>query len=541
VRDAWQAADRRQFFVDELRIQAWKVPGDRESVALLGARLAEVQRYDEADYYLGRAEAQGLHDERLTRVRAASLVALGRREAAKALLDAPGAPPTVRRAAERLQALPGKATPLEQAAAICPEGPAALTAQFARGSWLNGVSDWLAGRNPEQSGFGYRERLARENPADPTALTLFADGLRRNGFLRDAETTAQKATQLAPDSAAAYLVLGDVLLEGASYANASNQYRKALNLASGLTDALVGLGRAAMLVQANDMALDRLGAVVRTDPGKIEAWIALGRAYFRQGMRYDKSLEAYANAQKLAPDRTDFYPYYADSMVAAGRFDDAEKTLRRRLDAVPRDAMALYALAGLLINQQRTTERAAEAELLLRRSLEIEPDVPAAQVRLAGLLLEKEGPEVAAEAGSLLADALEATPWDSVGLRLAAQAYRRIGKPEKARQVQQMAALIAQKLDRIRVLEERELKHPTEMPIHTELARLYAEVGKASKAQRQQEVIYLLKNDPEKAAQGLRRLLDATAQNRPSATREPAPTGSPTPDQRGVAPGDTSR
>lgn len=505
----------RESYLDELERYTLKSPKDGQALALLGARLAEINRFTEAAEVLSLAIQTGMRDELLWRTWAACLTASGQRPAARAVLEEAqkgGAsnPASVAEALKRAEALPKGATDLDIAKALCPQGPGELTQRYAQGSYLNSYSDGKARRDRAHSGFSYRERLARANPDSLEAQLLWAEALRRNGRYQDAERAAQKALALAPDSLEAQLASADVLLAGGAAVKAALQYKKILAKNPDNLPAMIGLGRAATEKKLHRLALENLEKAVKQAPSNIEIWIALGKAYFYQGLRYDLSLAAYQKAAQLDPERTDFLTPMADAYRANYKPAESEALLRRRLAAVPRDAQAHYMLGYHLTTQQSTPARVAEAEKHLRLSLQLEPDALTAKQALAQILLDKNDAKQAADAGILLTEVLEAKPRDISALRLMAQAYRKIGKPEKAKEVQAIATEISRVEDEIRRLVEQELAHPADSAIHQKLSQLYRQTGEMEKARQQDGMIQMLKTHPEQAARGLQALMDAT-------------------------------
>lgn len=505
----------RESYLDELERYTLKAPKDGQALALQGARLAEVNRFAEAAEALSLAIQTGMRDELLWRTWAACLTASGQRSAARAVLEEAqkgGASDTasVAEALKRAEALPKGATDIDIAKALCPQGPGEVTQRYSQGSYLNSYSDGKARRDRAHSGFSYRERLARANPDSLEAQLLWADALRRNGRYQDAEQAAQKALALAPDSLEAQLVSADVLLAGGAAVKAALQYKKILAKNPDSLPAMIGLGRAATEKKLHRLALENLEKAVKLAPDNIEVWIALGKTYFYQGLRYDLSLAAYQKAAQLDPERTDFFTPMADAYRANYKPAESEALLRRRLAAVPRDAQAHYMLGYHLTTQQSTPARVAEAEKHLRLSLQLEPDALAARQALAQILLDKNDAKQAADAGILLTEVLEAKPRDISALRLMAQAYRKIGKPEKAKDVQAIATEISRVEDEIRRLVEQELAHPADSAIHQKLSQLYRQTGELEKARQQDGMIQMLKTHPEQAARGLQALMDAT-------------------------------
>ena len=222
-----------------------------------------------------------------------------------------------------------------------------------------------------RSGFLFRERLAAAKPEDAEAQRLWAVALRRNGRLREAEQVALKAVQLAPKSLESRLAYADVLLAGGAAVKAAREYQKLLAEKPDWLPAIIGLGRAATEKKLPRLAVENLEKASKRAPDDIEVWIALGRAYFYQGLRFDLSLQAFQRASKLAPERTDFFTPMSDSYRATYKFAEAEALLRKRLTDAPRDAQAQYMLAYLMTTQQatpRSARRGGEASEGLARA-----------------------------------------------------------------------------------------------------------------------------------------------------------------------------
>ena len=512
---ASRATALRDAYLDELIQKTSKTSLDGAAQALLGGRLAQIDRFDEAAARLERAVQDGERDSLIWRSWAACLVAADRRDEALAVLaqaQKGGARDTadIDATLKRTEKLPQGADAFLVARTICPEGPAAVALAYSRGSYLNGFYDARASRNLPHSGFAFRETLARRKPEDAEAQTLWAEALRRNGRLREAEQAALKAVQLDPKSLDARLAYADVLLAGGASVKAAREYQKLLAEKPDWLPAQIGLGRAATEKKLPRLALENLEKASRRAPDDIEVWIALGKAYFYQGLRYDLSLAAYRKAAALAPERTDFFTPMSDALRANYKFPEAEAMLRKRLADVPRDAQAQYMLAYLLTTQQATPARAAEAEKRLRTSLALEPDVPSVQQALAQLLLDKPDASSAAQAGVLLVSILQARPREIGAMRLLAQAYRKIGKPEKATEVLATAAEVAKIDNEVRRLVEQELIKPADTGIHQRLSTLYKVTGESEKAMQEDAMLQMLKTNPERAARGLKALMDAT-------------------------------
>ncbi len=59
--------------------------------------------------------------------------------------------------------------------------------------------------------------------------------------------------------------------------------------------------------------IERLAERLKANPGDLQGWMLLGRSY-QQTEQYDKAVEAYAQASKLAPDNLDIKAFYAKAL-----------------------------------------------------------------------------------------------------------------------------------------------------------------------------------------------------------------------------------
>ena len=84
---AHHATQLREAYIDDLQTIVRHSPTEGPALALLGARLAETDRFSEAAEVLAHAIQAGQRDELLWRTWAACLTASGQRPAARAVLE----------------------------------------------------------------------------------------------------------------------------------------------------------------------------------------------------------------------------------------------------------------------------------------------------------------------------------------------------------------------------------------------------------------------------------------------------------------------
>ena len=540
LRHAGRENLRREAYLPELESRAKSDPSDGRTLALLAGRLAEAKEYPAAARMAEQAAGAGIQEPALYLTWASCFAAAGDNARARGVLQLaissgrcqPSGP--ARDALRRLEDLLLTAerggqppSPEAVAAAISPQGTRPLIALYTAGSFLNPFYARRQESDPEHSGFTFRQQAATQLPDDPLTQARWVDALCKNRRLPEAESWGRQLVQRFPDSPEVHLAYGDVLFLGRIYAKAGLQYKAALSLRPDWLPAVKGLGAVGVEKTLYRLAIDNYEKAVKLAPNDADAWIGLGRAHLQQAFRMDRALEAFRTAARLAPERTDFYPYFADALTFNYHADEAEAILRRRLAVAPEDARSHYLLAALLLNGKADAARIVEAENHLRLSLKLEPNAPVVKVRLAQSLLDHGDADSASDAGILLVEALEADPRDVVALRLLAQAYQRIGKPEKAKEVRAQAENLALYAAEVGKWEDQERNRPDDIAIHQTLMQLYSQNGEPEKAKRQEEMIYMLQHYPDAAKRGLSVLMDAatktTQSNQPVKAAPPTP------------------
>ena len=130
----------------------------------------------------------------------------------------------------------------------------------------------------------------------------------------DAEALLRRATQQAADFAAAWLTLGDLLMEIKQFMDAIAAFDK----------------------------------VTKLDPKSAEAWSGLGNAYGR-AMYPEKAVKAYERAIEISGDVPSTLSSYAWELKTIGDQDAALTAYRRAIKAKPRFGPAYWSMANLKI------------------------------------------------------------------------------------------------------------------------------------------------------------------------------------------------
>jgi tetratricopeptide (TPR) repeat protein len=507
--NAWQQTQRREAFLPQLETMARRSP-DGPLLALLGGRLAEAHEPTAADT-LRRAVVAGEGTALVWQALAATTAAAGDRPRALADLKlgrkARGTAPALDDALARAEALGPAPDPAALAQAIAPEGPAPLVDAYTRGSLLNGLARWWGRRSPEGSGFATRQEWARQAPDDAQAQRLWGLALRQNRRLPEAGMALARAVALAPRSPAAHLALADALEQGSLREKAGLEYIACLKLHRDWLPALLGLGQNA-LKDHLDHAVPAYRRATQIAPKSADAWIGLGHAYFQNASTYSKALAAFQEAARLAPDRTDFFDSYAEALRETSRVAGAEALLRRRLRTAPDDAQCHYLLGTVLLDQASSPAGEAAAEAETREALRLSPRQPLAEGQLARLLLQRgEAPA----AVLLLQDALAFKPYDVNTLNVLTRAAQQAGDIKTAEAVSARSQSVFRNQQRLRVLEAQEHKDLMNQQIHQQMAQLYKDTGQPERARQEQELMRLLRTDPQQVARE-RRFLRSSLQ-----------------------------
>jgi len=146
-------------------------------------------------------------------------------------------------------------------------------------------------------------------------------------------------------------------------------------LASGGPTAEERLARARLAEREGryDEAISIYQELLLHDPGDIRARLALGALYVERGDA-TLALEQYEAAKAAAPDDPDTICGMADALAGMGRYEKAERELRRGLRLHP-DHAGMHELLGLQYFRRGLYQ---QAESELRRALDLDPSLAAA-------------------------------------------------------------------------------------------------------------------------------------------------------------------
>jgi len=215
----------------------------------------------------------------------------------------------------------------------------------------------------------------------------------------------RQAAALIPKDVEPHLSAGFLLQNQNHFADAEQEYRKALAIDSTSGDALAGLANIYMRGQRFADAQEVLRQLVGLRPEDPAAHMQLGRVLAAAGKNEEAVLEL-QTAAKLVPGDPALQQDLADLYAETGKYPDAEAAYRQLLKANPADAQCHYGLGVALLRQRKFAE--AEQELLTAARLK--PDFGAAYGDLAVAANENKHYELAIRAADERAKYLPEIP-----------------------------------------------------------------------------------------------------------------------------------
>ncbi len=529
----------RESSLPELEAEAKQRPREPYLMAQLALRQLEAHLHAPAAESLQAAISNGLSVVPIWKTLAAATAASGNLNGAVGTLKLgardPQLAPVLEPIAKQLAGLGPDATVETFAQTIAPEGISLLEGMLGPNS-VSPILERQGRKSPQNAGFETLEAWFARESSNREVRLAWARALAKNRRYPDAEEVLLPLLKANPEDYEAALALADVRYDAGVVARAGILYRACLKDRPDDYRAAYGTAKCAVDVKLVYLGVEAATKATNLRPDSADAWVMLGRAYFNQKLRWDKAVEAFSKARKIDPQRTDYFAPFYDSLRANNRIEEGAELLRLRLKDTPDDAQANYLLATALLEMRSDQSSSDEPERLLRKSLANEPNVPSTRARLAQILLEKSGDEPAKEAVGLLEQAVMLDNYHALSRRLLARAYRRTGMTEAAESVEKSAKLLDAYIKKKTPLEDAEAANPTDAEIHRKLAKIYRDGGELDKAERADQMVFLLKNRKEDAEKGLKTLMNATSLSastewtedakRKAATGKPDNTGS---------------
>jgi tetratricopeptide (TPR) repeat protein len=128
----------------------------------------------------------------------------------------------------------------------------------------------------------------------------------------------------------------------------------------------------------------KLLEILETNDSLVDAWVALGRLYRRQGRMAD-SLSALREAHARRPLDPFLVSKLANALISTRHLEEAEQLLMVALEKHPNDPYILFSLARVM----ESSDRFAESENFFRKTLTLDPLSAPSHVRLAAIALRR--------------------------------------------------------------------------------------------------------------------------------------------------------
>jgi len=194
-----------------------------------------------------------------------------------------------------------------------------------------------------------------------------------------ARVALRNVLKIDPRDAEAYVLFARVEEKEKNWRNAVQLYQEAVRLDPGHAEALIALGKYYLEARLTEHAVEAADTVLKKEPKHPQA-NALKIA--SQAVREDAIPSAIPHAEALArefPAEPDVAILLATLYDQRRRYRDAEATLRRALEAHPKDLDLLNNLNGVLARANDV----AGAETVIHRMIEAEPESIDHRLRLA--------------------------------------------------------------------------------------------------------------------------------------------------------------
>jgi tetratricopeptide (TPR) repeat protein len=219
---------------------------------------------------------------------------------------------------------------------------------------LIAVAALEASRNNHEKSLSLLKKAYVVQPDSPAVLrALVVEGMRA-GERKTALAAAQALANSSDNLDDLYLAAA-ALLEGKDFATASSIFERYVSQRPGDSKGFLGLGIAQLAQQHNEEATKALERSLQIDPKLADAEYQLGVVADRQGAT-SEALQHFDRAVQLQPQHAKALAGLGEQYLRAGDLEKAQSALARSVSLDPNDSKSQYDLALVLSKLGRTEE-----------------------------------------------------------------------------------------------------------------------------------------------------------------------------------------
>ncbi len=164
-----------------------------------------------------------------------------------------------------------------------------------------------------------------------------------------------RAVELKPEYAEAWLGKGNTLLELKRYQDALDAYDKAIQIQRDYLEAWNGRGEALASLQRYEEAVNSFDAALKIKPDNLEAWEGRGNAQIKL-QQYTEAIASFDKAVKIQPDYSPAWYKRGIALHNLRRYEDAVKSYDKAVESKPDSSQTWYQRGNALINMERYQE-----------------------------------------------------------------------------------------------------------------------------------------------------------------------------------------
>jgi tetratricopeptide (TPR) repeat protein len=271
------------------------------------------------------------------------------------------------------------------------------------------------------------------DPTAPHPLELLGDAHTALGQYDEAARVYQSSFELDDRQPRLSYKLGVALHLGGHSAQATEALQRAVSLDGDFAEAHHALGLSLLATGRPDRAEQALLRAVSTDPGLTAAREDLVRLY-DESARWRQAIEQLEALAALQPTRAEWPVRIGATYARMGRHEAALRELTRAAERHPDSALVATAMGRLWLDAVDADREVTALDRALRSLAPVaeRPDATSETLTLYGRALLLSGRVSAAERA--LRRALEQSPVDPMAFAYLAQAARRLGRSEQARE-----------------------------------------------------------------------------------------------------------